>query len=61
MAKTGSLVPAFLFSYMLLAPIFGWLADRMSRWVLIGISVILWSCGQRHIPAWQPHLSAYCC
>jgi MFS family permease len=28
---------------MLAAPILGWLADFMSRWVLVGISVILWS------------------
>src|SRR5438874_9578370 len=41
--KTGSLATAFLISYMLTAPLFGWLADRMSRWILIGISVMLWS------------------
>ncbi|MGH7178819.1 MAG: spinster family MFS transporter, partial [Tepidisphaeraceae bacterium] len=29
--------------YMLAAPLLGWLADRMSRWVLIGISVLIWS------------------
>jgi MFS family permease len=28
---------------MLTAPIFGWLADRYSRWIIIGISVGLWS------------------
>jgi len=28
---------------MLTAPFFGWLADRMSRWTLVGIAVILWS------------------
>lgn len=43
MAKTGSLATAFLLSYMITAPIFGWLADRFSRWILVGISVILWS------------------
>src|SRR2546423_12584493 len=41
--KTGSLATAFLISYMLTAPLFGWLADRISRWLLVGISVILWS------------------
>ena len=41
--KTGSLATAFLISYMVTAPIFGWLADRMSRWLLVGVSVILWS------------------
>ena len=41
--KVGWLFPAFLISYMCAAPIFGWLADRFSRWLLIGVSVILWS------------------
>ena len=41
---TGTLGTAFLVSYMLSAPVFGWLADRMSRWLLISISVVLWSC-----------------
>ena len=41
MAKTGSLATAFLFIYMFSAPLLGWLADRMSRWLLIGVSVIL--------------------
>src|SRR6266566_3381876 len=40
---TGLLGTAFLVSYMISAPIFGWLADRMSRWLIIGASVILWS------------------
>ncbi len=43
MAKTGSLATAFLLSYMIMAPLFGWLADRFSRWKLIGACVILWS------------------
>ncbi|MEY2481069.1 MAG: transporter, Spinster family, sphingosine-phosphate transporter [Verrucomicrobiota bacterium] len=43
MALVGLLATAFLVSYMISAPIFGWLADRMSRWLLIGASVILWS------------------
>src|SRR5256714_10707214 len=42
-ALTGSLGTAFLLSYMVSAPIFGWLADRLSRWLIIGISVVLWS------------------
>ena len=41
--KAGWLSPAFLFSYMFAAPLFGWLADRYSRWLLAGISVALWS------------------
>jgi MFS family permease len=43
LAKTGALATAFIVSYMIAAPIFGWLADRMSRWVLVGIGVLLWS------------------
>ena len=42
-ALTGSLGTAFLMSYMVSSLIFGWLADRFSRWVLIGLGVILWS------------------
>src|ERR1700722_233394 len=43
MAKTGALATAFLVSYMILAPLFGWLADRPSRWVLVAIGIALWS------------------
>ena len=43
MAKTGSLATAFLVSYMIAAPVFGWFADRFSRWWLIGGAVALWS------------------
>ena len=43
MERTGWLAPAFLVSYMISAPIFGWLADRMSRWIIVGAGVILWS------------------
>jgi len=39
----GWLVLAFLVTYMLLSPVFGLLADRFSRWMLIGIGVTLWS------------------
>ncbi|HTU90493.1 MAG TPA: MFS transporter [Gemmataceae bacterium] len=39
----GVLPFAFLITYMVTAPIFGWLANRMRRWVLIGIGVIVWS------------------
>jgi MFS transporter, Spinster family, sphingosine-1-phosphate transporter len=41
--KAGLWTTAFLVSYMLAAPVFGWLADRFSRWILIGTSVALWS------------------
>jgi MFS family permease len=43
MAKTGLLATAFLVSYMVLAPLFGALADRFSRWVIIAGGVALWS------------------
>lgn len=39
----GMLATAFLLSYMVMAPVFGWLADRMSRWLIIGVGVIIWS------------------
>lgn len=39
----GLLSTAFLVSYMFFAPIFGLLAERYSRWSLIGIGVIIWS------------------
>src|ERR1700722_1505365 len=39
----GSLGTAFMISYMITAPIFGWLADRTGRWTIIGAAVIVWS------------------
>ncbi len=41
--KAGWLTTAFILSYMVCAPLFGWLADRYSRWALIGFSVAFWS------------------
>ena len=43
MAKTGLLGDAFLVTYMISAPILGFLADRFSRWFIVGTAVILWS------------------
>ena len=44
MTKTGLwLGDAFLITYMISAPILGLLADRISRWVIIGVAVIVWS------------------
>lgn len=43
MAMTGTLAPAFLVTYMLAAPALGWLSDRFSRWIVVGVCVILWS------------------
>src|SRR5688500_15224490 len=41
--KLGWLATAFLLSYMIASPVFGWLADRFNRWLLVGLGVILWS------------------
>jgi MFS transporter, Spinster family, sphingosine-1-phosphate transporter len=43
MAISGLLGDAFLITYMISAPILGWLADRFSRWVIVGSAVIIWS------------------
>jgi MFS family permease len=43
MTKTGLLGDAFFVTYMISAPILGLLADRISRWLIIGSAVILWS------------------
>src|SRR6185503_321034 len=43
MVATGTLAPAFLITYMLAAPVLGFLADRFSRWLVVGVCVILWS------------------
>ncbi len=43
MTKTGLLGDAFFVTYMLSAPILGLLADRISRWIIVGSAVILWS------------------
>jgi MFS family permease len=43
MWKTGLLGDAFFVTYMISAPILGLLADRISRWVIVGSAVILWS------------------
>jgi MFS transporter, Spinster family, sphingosine-1-phosphate transporter len=43
MFRSGLLAPAFLFTYMFAAPVLGFLADRFSRWIVVGACVILWS------------------
>ncbi len=43
MAVTGLLGTAFFVTYMLAAPALGWLSDRFSRWIIIGVAVLLWS------------------
>jgi MFS transporter, Spinster family, sphingosine-1-phosphate transporter len=42
-ALMGFLPTAFLLSYMITAPIFGWLSDRINRWWIIAGGVIVWS------------------
>jgi MFS family permease len=42
-AMMGLLMSAFMFSYMITAPLFGWMAERISRWLLIGIAIVMWS------------------
>lgn len=41
--KLGWLATAFLVSYMVVSPIFGWLADRYPRWLLVGVGVLIWT------------------
>ena len=42
-ALIGVLSMAFMVTYMIGAPVFGRLAERRSRWMLIGVGVVLWS------------------
>jgi MFS family permease len=42
-ALIGVLGTAFMVTYMITAPVFGRLAERYSRWMLVGIGVTLWS------------------
>jgi predicted MFS family arabinose efflux permease len=56
-AMLGLLATAFMVTYMISAPIFGWLADRVSRWVLIGIGIIWWSLASG-ASGWAPTFTA---
>lgn len=42
-ALMGLLGTAFMATYTLCAPLFGWLGQRHARWLLVAIGVILWS------------------
>src|SRR5262249_18420930 len=46
-AQVGSLNTAFMVSYMLFAPLFGWLGDRPSPWMLVGLGRVLWTFPRR--------------
>ena len=52
-AKPGLLTTAFLVSYMLTAPLFGWLADRFSRWLIIAVQRGALESRQRRFRAWR--------
>lgn len=41
--QTGLLATAFLVTYMLISPIFGYLGDRYSRWWLIAFGITVWT------------------
>src|SRR5947199_4062391 len=43
MTETGLLGDPFFVTYMISAPVLGLLADRFSRWIIVGSAVILWS------------------
>jgi len=43
MTKSALLGDAFFVTYFLSAPLLGLLADRVSRWVIVGSAVLLWS------------------
>lgn len=45
--KAGLLSTAFMVSYMVAAPVFGWMADRYCRWKIVALAVAGWSlaCG----------------
>src|SRR5215471_3246315 len=43
LALGGLLSSAFMVTYMLASPWFGRLAERRSRWMLVGVGVVLWS------------------
>lgn len=42
-SKLGLLTSAFLVSYTLLAPIFGWWGRMGRRWFVVGVGVVIWS------------------
>ena len=58
-ALIGVLSMAFMVFYMVGAPIFARLAERRSRWMLVGVGVILWSLASG-APDWPPPSSCCC-
>ncbi len=49
MTKTGLLGVAFFVTYMISAPILGLLADRISRWIIVGVCSDFVEPGQRRL------------
>jgi MFS transporter, Spinster family, sphingosine-1-phosphate transporter len=43
-AQTGLFMSLFMVGYMLTSPLFGYLGDRKSRPMLMGVGVLIWSC-----------------
>jgi MFS family permease len=43
LTRMGDLALAFMASYMVIAPLFGWLGDRISRWWIIAFGVFVWT------------------
>jgi MFS transporter, Spinster family, sphingosine-1-phosphate transporter len=41
--QTGFLVTVFMYSYFVIAPVFGWLGDRKPRYQLMALGVGIWS------------------
>ncbi|XP_068210246.1 protein spinster-like [Palaemon carinicauda] len=42
-AEAGLLQTAFIFAYMIMAPLFGWLGDRYNRKWLLAVGILFWS------------------
>src|SRR5262249_25584362 len=41
--KLGALSTAFMLSFLAASLLVGWLAERLPRWSIVGVGVILWS------------------
>src|SRR5215471_17405661 len=42
-AQSGSLQFAFILTFAVISPLFGWLGDRRTRFTLAAIGVLVWS------------------
>lgn len=57
-SKAGLLQTAFIFSYMLFAPIFGYLGDRYSRKIIMGGGITLW-CATTLVGSYMPNYNTF--